>query len=304
MNTAISSDKKNSVTGTLYTVAAFITWGVLPGYWKMLKNVPADEIVFHRIIWTFVISITLVFITGRKSALVNILKNMKLLVIVFLSSIMIVVNWLIYVYAVNAGYIVEASLGYFINPLVNILLGMIVLRERLTLMQISALILAAGAVVYMASGLGRFPWIAISLAFSFGFYGLIKKIGDLDSIASLSAETLFLLPAAACVILFKICSGTGTMGRVSLSLDLLLVGTGIISALPLFWFAQGARMIPLSRVGFIQYISPSIMLLIGVAVYGENFSFTHMVSFSLIWCALALYTVSGLLRRRRERYSE
>ncbi len=300
MNNSILSDKKNSVRGTIYTSAAFIIWGLLPGYWKMLKSVPSDEIVFHRIIWTFAVSITLVFLTGRRGVLRNILKRRKLRVIVFLSAITIVVNWLIYVYAVNTGRIVEASLGYFINPLVNIFLGMIVLKERLTLMQIAALFLAAGAVIYMAFDFGKFPWIAVTLAFSFGMYALIKKMGNLDSIASLSAETLFLLPAALPVIFFREYSGTGTMGNISLSMDFMLISTGVVSALPLFFFAQGARMIPLSRVGFLQYMSPTIMLLIGVILYGENFTFTHAVSFSLIWCALILYTVSSLMGRREK----
>lgn len=299
MNNSVLSDQKKSVRGTVYTFSAFVMWGLLPGYWKMLKSVPSDEIIFHRNIWTFAVSITLVFLTGRRKALKNILKSGRLRIIVFFSSVTIVVNWLIYVYAVNTGQIVEASLGYFINPLVNIFLGMIVLKERLTRMQISALLLAAGAVIYMAADFGHFPWIAVVLAFSFGLYGLIKKMGDLDSIASLSVETLFLLPAAVVVLLFRWHNGTGTMGNVSLTMDLILSGTGVISALPLFFFAQGARMIPLSRVGFLQYISPSIMLLIGITLYGEIFTFTHAVSFSLIWCALALYSVSSLLGRRR-----
>lgn len=304
MNTAIISEKRKSVTGTIYSVAAFVMWGLLPGYWKMLKSVPSDEIVFHRIIWTFVISIVLVFLTGRRKALMEILKSRRLCIIVFFSSLTIISNWLIYVYAVNTGRIVEASLGYFINPLVSIFLGMIVLRERLNRIQIIALILTSCAVIYMALDLGSFPWIALTLAFSFGLYGLIKKMGDLDSIASLGVETLFLLPAAGSVILFREYSGTGAMGNASLMMILILLGTGLVSGIPLFLFAQGARMIPLSRIGFIQYISPSIMLLIGVAVYGENFSFTHSVSFSLIWCALILYSSSGFLRRGRKLYSE
>ena len=305
MNTAVLSDKRKSVKGTIYTVTAFAMWGVLPGYWKMLKSVPSDEIVFHRIIWTFFISLVLVFLTGRRASLLSILKNRKLRIIVFFSSLTIVSNWLIYVYAVNTGRIVEASLGYFINPLVSILLGMIVLRERLARIQIAALILSACAVIYMSADLGNFPWIALSLAFSFGLYGLIKKMGDLDSIASLGVEMLFLLPAAGYVILFKEYNGTGAMGNGSWPMVLILLGTGVVSSFPLFLFAQGARMIPLSRIGFIQYISPSIMLLIGVAVYGERFSSTHAVSFSLIWCALILYTSSGFLKRRRkEFYSE
>jgi len=298
MNNIVVPDKKKSLAGTSYTAAAFVIWGMLPGYWKMLKSVPSDEIVFHRIIWTFVISIALIIITGRRMAFVKILKNRKLRVVVFFSSITIIMNWLIYVYAVNTGRIVEASLGYFINPLVSILLGMIVLKEKLSMLQFTALVLAAASVIYMAVDLGSFPWIAVTLAFSFGLYGLIKKMGDLDSIASLGAETLFLLPVALCVILFKEYKGTGSIGNISLSIDLMLLGSGVISAFPLFMFAQGARMIPLSRVGFIQYITPSMMLLIGVAIYGENFTSAHAVSFSLIWSALIIYTISGLMDRK------
>ena len=298
MKTPVSSDKKNSAAGTFYAISAFIAWGLLPGYWKLLKDIPSDEIVFHRIIWTFLISCVLVLLTGRGEVFRRILKDRRLCLVVFLSSLTIVSNWLIYVYAVNTGRIVEASLGYFINPLVNIFLGMVVLKERFKSIQIAAVFIAAAGVIYMAVDLGSFPWIALSLAFSFGCYGLIKKMGNLDSIASLTAETLFLLPAAAAVILFREFNGTGSMGSSPLYINLLLAGTGIVSAVPLFWFAQGAKMIPLSRIGFIQYVSPSIMLLIGVVVYGESFTSTHMVSFSLIWSALFMYTVSGLIKKR------
>ncbi len=298
MNSPVSSDKKNIAAGTFYAISAFTAWGLLPGYWKMLKTVPSDEIVFHRIIWTFLISFVLVLFTGRREAFLKILKNRRLRIVVFLSSLTIVSNWLIYVYAVNTGRIVEASLGYFINPLVNIFLGMVVLKERLKSVQIAAIFLAGAAVIYMAVDLGSFPWIALSLAFSFGFYGLIKKMGNLDSIASLTAETLILLPVAASVVMFREYSGTGSMGSSPLHINLLLAGTGIVSAVPLFWFAQGAKMIPLSSIGFIQYVSPSIMLLIGVAVYGESFTFTHAISFSLIWSALLMYTASGFIKKR------
>jgi len=299
MKTPVMSDKKNTAAGTFYAISAFTAWGLLPGYWKLLKGIPSDEIVFHRIIWTFLISCVLVMITGRREVFRKILKDRRLCLVVFLSSLTIVSNWFIYVYAVNTGRIVEASLGYFINPLVNIFLGMVVLKERFKSIQIAAIFIAAAAVIYMAVDLGSFPWIAISLAFSFGFYGLIKKMGNLDSIASLTAETLFLLPVAAVVILFRELNGIGSMGSSPLYINFLLVGTGVVSAVPLFWFAQGAKMIPLSRIGFIQYVSPSIMLLIGVAVYGESFTSTHAVSFSLIWCALIMYTVSGLIKKKR-----
>jgi len=298
MNESIASGDKKSVIGTLYTIAAFTLWGCLPGYWKLLKSIPSDEIVFHRIIWTCVFATIFVFWLGKKNVIVGILKNRKQLLIVSFTSITIGINWLVYVYAINTDQIVEASLGYFINPLVSIFLGMIILKERLTPVQITALILATGAVLYLAIDNGSFPWIAIILAFSFGLYGLIKKMGNLDSMASLSVEMIFLFPVCFSIILFKEYNGTGAIQNSPLLINLLLIGTGIISAVPLFWFAQGTKMISLSRVGFIHYITPSLTLLIGVVIYKEAFTSSHAISFSLIWTALILYTASVLLGKK------
>jgi chloramphenicol-sensitive protein RarD len=298
MNTEIESNNKKDVIGTLYTIAAFTLWGCFPGYWKLLKSIPADEIVFHRIVWTFVFAALFVLWSGKKSVIVDILKNKKQRFFVILASIAIVINWLIYIYAINANHIVEASLGYFINPLVSIFLGMIVLKEKLTSIQITALILAVGAVLYLSIDNGSFPWIAIILAFSFGFYGLIKKMGNLDSMASLSIEMVFLLPVSISIILFKEYHGTGAIQNSSLFINLILIGTGVVSAVPLYWFAQGTKMISLSRIGFIQYITPSLTLLIGVLIYKEDFTSSHAISFSLIWTALILYTASILLPKK------
>jgi len=293
-----TSSNKKDVIGTLYTIVAFTLWGCLPGYWKLLKSIPPDEIVFHRIVWTCVFATLFVLWLGKKNVIIGILKNRKQRVIVIFTSIAIVINWLVYVYAINSDHIVEASLGYFINPLVTIFLGMIILKEKLTPVQITALILAVGAVLYLSIDNGSFPWIAIVLAFSFGLYGLIKKMGNLDSMASLSVEMMFLLPAAVSIILFKEYTGTGAVQNSSLMINLILIGTGVISAVPLYWFAQGTKMISLSRIGFIQYITPSLTLLIGVVIYKEAFTFGHAISFSLIWTALILYTASVLLGKK------
>jgi chloramphenicol-sensitive protein RarD len=298
MDKPIESNDKKNIIGTIYTIAAFTMWGCLPGYWKLLKSIPPDEIVFHRIVWTCVFATIFVLWLGKKNVLAGILKNRKQRFIVSFTSITIAINWLIYIYAINTDHIVEASLGYFINPLVTIFLGMIILKERLTQVQITALILAVGAVVYLSIDNGRFPWIAIILAFSFGLYGLIKKMGNLDSMASLSVEMIFLLPVAVSIILFKEYHGTGAIQNSSLLTNLILIGTGVISAVPLFWFAQGTKMISLSRIGFIQYITPSLTLLIGVVIYKEAFTSSHVISFSLIWTALILYTGSVLLGKK------
>jgi len=285
-------------TGTIYTVSAFLAWGILPGYWKQLDFVPPVEVVFHRIIWTCVFSLAFVAAIGKRGIIKEILSKRRLRGSIALSAVTITGNWLIYIYAVSSGNIVQASLGYYINPLVMIFLGMVVLGEKLNMAQGVALILACAGVLYLGIDYGEFPWISVSLAFSFGFYGLVKKMANLDSMTALSMETLFILPAAVAFLTYRGLTGNGSFGSVSVSADMLLIGSGIVSALPLYWFAQGARAIPLSRVGFIQYLAPTMMLLIGVYIYGEAFTPAHSVSFGLIFTALFIYTVSSIIKGR------
>lgn len=273
-------------------------WGLLPGYWKQLNNVPAGEIICHRIVWSFLVSAILVLAAGRWRHLAEILKKRRLRFLVYITSATIALNWLIYVYAINAGNIVEASLGYFINPLVSIFLGMVFLKERFTPLQTCALILAICGVAYITISQGSVPWIALSLAFSFGLYGLFKKIGNLDSVTSLTLETMILTLFALPTLAYMGFNGTGAFGEGSLYTDLFLAGSGIVSAVPLYLFASGAKSIPLSRIGFLQYISPTLSLFIGVLLYGEPFTSMHAVSFGFIWLALVLYTASGFMDRR------
>ncbi len=272
-------------------------WGVLPGYWKQLQSVPAMEIIYHRIVWSFLVSAILMLSAGRWHIVAEILKNRKRRFIVYITSGTIAVNWLTYVYAINAGKIVEASLGYYINPLVNIFLGMVFLKERFNRLQTCALILAVCGVAYITLNQGSVPWIALSLAFSFGLYGLFKKIGNLDSVTSLTVETMFLSLFALPALVQLGVSGEGAFGGGSLYTDLILAGSGIVSAVPLYLFASGAKVIPLSRVGFLQYTAPTISLFIGVLQYGEPFTSVHAVSFGFIWAGLGLYTVSGFIKR-------
>ncbi len=226
------------------------------------------------------------------------LKLRRLRFLIYLTSATIASNWLIYVYAINTGRIVETSLGYYINPLVTIFLGMVFLKERLTMLQASALLLAVTGVAYAAINFGSVPWIAISLAFSFALYGLFKKLGKLDSVTSLAAETMLLTVFALPALIGLGISGAGAFCRGTIYRDLLLAGSGIVSAVPLYLFASGAKSIPLSRVGFLQYVSPTLTLIIGVLYYGEAFTHVHAVSFGFIWIALALYTVSGFIEKK------
>lgn len=285
----------------MYTLAAFIMWGALPGYWKQLNSVPAGEIIYHRIVWSFLVSAVILIAAGRWHLVAGIIKNRKLRFLVYITSATIALNWFTYVYAVNAGRIVETSLGYYINPLVNIFLGMVFLKERLTPLQVCALLLAITGVAYITISQGTVPWIALTLAFSFGLYGLFKKIGKLDSVTSLTVETMLLSLIALPSLLFIGFSGDGVFGRGSVYTSLFLAGSGIVSAVPLYLFASGAKAIPLTRVGFIQYTAPTISLFIGVLQYGEPFTSVHAVSFGFIWSGLVLYTVSGFIEKRGEK---
>lgn len=284
--------------GTILTAASFALWGVLPGYWKLLAGINPLQIVGHRTLWTCVFAFMLLAFTGRIRKVRNALLSRGTRIGILAGSIMIFTNWLVYIYAVNSGNIVQASLGYYINPLVSILLGMTVLRERLSPVQLAALILAAAGVLYITLQQGNFPWISVVLAFSFAFYGLVKKSTGVDSMPSLAVESLFLAPLAIPAAAGVVTGAFLPFGQSWVSC-VLLVFSGIVTGLPLYLFAEGAKSIPLSRVGFLQYISPTLSLFIGVAVYGEKFTADHAVSFGLIWTALVLYSLSGIIGRGR-----
>ncbi|GAB7087309.1 hypothetical protein JCM15579A_14130 [Marinifilum fragile] len=206
-----------------------------------------------------------------------------------------------FIYAVNINQIVEASLGYYINPIVNVLLGMIILKERLNTLKIVALIIASVSVIYLTIDYGRFPWIAIILALSFGFYGLVKKTAGIEAIPALTVETFILAPLAAGFIFWKLFDHSGALFSGDISTDAYLMLTGIVTTLPLYWFAKGAQRIPLSAIGFMQYIGPTLMLLIGVFVYDEAFKKEQIIAFSLIWFALVLYTISMIQGTRQKK---
>jgi chloramphenicol-sensitive protein RarD len=284
-------DRSEYIRGLIFAVLAFFTWGVLAVYWKLLKQVPPLEILSHRIWWAFVFLMFLLLFQKRLSVR-KLLKNRKVFFTLLITALLIGGNWFTYIFAVNSNRIIETSMGYYINPIVSVFLGLIVLDEKLTTLQWVALGLASIGVLYMAFDYGKFPWIALILAFSFGFYGLFKKKAQLPSMLSLFVETIILAPFALAYIIRGEILGTGALFSISPLTDLLLIGAGVVTSLPLYWFARGAKRIPLSTVGFIQYLGPTLMLLIGVFLYGEPFTRAHAISFSLIWAALILYSIS------------
>ncbi|WP_430814432.1 EamA family transporter RarD [Carboxylicivirga sp. RSCT41] len=292
---------QEQTSGYFFTFLAFLTWGLFPIYWKMLSHIPALEVLAHRIFWSLLFVILLLF-WKKKLHLGDIFKNKKALSTLIVTGILIGSNWGIFIYAVNAGYIIEASLGYYITPLLNVGLGMLFLNERLNKIQFMALLLAAGAVLYLTIDFGRFPWISILLASTFAVYGLLKKLSGVEALPSLAIETLVLAPFALSYIIFKMSEGTGALFAESRTIDFLLIMAGVVTTMPLYWFGLGAKRISLTSVGFMQYIGPTIMLFLGIFMYHEGFPQEKQIAFSAIWVALALYSYSIVrdYRKRKE----
>jgi len=279
--------------GILSGIGAYLLWGLFPIYWKILHHVPAIQIIGHRIVWSFIFLIIIVISAKQWRNFRYAVSSKKVLGIYITASALLTVNWLVYVWGVNAGRIVETSLGYFINPLFSVLLGIIFLKEKLTLMQWIPVTLAAAGVIYLTVDYGRVPWIALSLAFTFGLYGLVKKIAPLDSLFGLTFETALAFPFALTYLIVVTSQGAGSFPNGNVPIDLLLIATGIITSVPLLLFAYAARNIPLSTVGILQYIAPSLQFLIGVAVYREEFGKSDMVGFGLVWAALLIFSLES-----------
>ena len=280
--------------GMLYALGAYAAWGLFPIYWKWLQQVDAIQLIGHRIGWSFIILMVIIFSTKQYSALRKAASNKRVFLIYFVAAILIAINWLVYVWAVNADYIVETSLGYFINPLLSVLLGVIVLREKLRRLQWVPVIMATCGVLFLTIVYGRLPWIALTLAFSFGIYGLVKKIAPLGSLFGLTIETGILFLPAFVYLIFIDMNGHGAFMRKDLITNLLLIGAGVITTIPLLMFASAIQRIPLSLVGIMQYIAPTIQFLLGVFVYKEPFDRTHLIGFGIVWFALLLFIIEGL----------
>jgi chloramphenicol-sensitive protein RarD len=294
-----STEQMLDRTGVTAALSAFTFWGLVPIYYKALETVGAWEVLAHRVIWSVPLLVLFLAVRDGKRFRRRLRLPMASIAWLVLSGLVVSLNWLVFVWAVAHEHILDTSLGYFSTPLVNVLLGFLILKERLRAYQVVAVILAAAGTIYLAWYLGRPPWIAMTLAISFGVYGLLRKRLDVGPMLGLLWETaLMFLPALAYLLYLSSQSGMQFL-QVSKSIDLLLIGSALVTVLPLIWFNMAAQKLPLSILGFFQYIAPSMSFLIAVFLYGEQFTAGHAVAFSCIWLALALVSIVPFHRSRR-----
>ena len=278
---------------------AWTMWGFFPLYWPLLEPAGAVEILAHRIFWSLIVMVGVVLVMRKRAALLATFANRRTRWLLALAAVLITVNWGTYIYGVNSHHVVETSLGYFINPLVSVLLGVVVLGERLRRLQWAALALAGIAVLALTVEYGRPPWISLVLAFSFGSYGLAKKKANAGAVESLVLETALIAPVALGYIVFLMATGASTFGREGAGHVVLLVGTGVVTVIPLLCFGGAATRIPLSTLGLMQYVTPTVQFLLGIFFFHEPMPAMRWVGFSLIWLALVLFTIESLRSRRR-----
>lgn len=285
--------------GILAAIGAYALWGLLPIYWKAVRAVPSVEVVCHRMVWSFAFVALLLVGKNQWEWLRRARKSPTTLITCVGTSCLLALNWFTYIWAVNSGHIVDSSLGYFINPLISVLFGMLFLGERLRSWQWVAILVALGGVIFLTLGYGTFPWIALTLAITFGLYGLLRKTASLGALEGLSLEmTILFLPALVYLVHLE-SVGAASFGHTGATTSLLLALAGVATALPLIWFAYGARKVTLATVGILQYIAPTMQFLLGVLVYGESFTTTRMVGFGAIWSALLIYSIEGVVEGRR-----
>lgn len=292
-------------SGVLWGVTAYLIWGILPVYWKSLAHVSSTEVLMSRIVWAFILTFILIIMMRNGRVLWMDLKELwqtqKAFWSLFMASTLISGNWFLYIWAVNHEHLVQTSLGYYINPLVSVLLGIFFLKENLTSSQKVAFLLALVGVIILTVSYGAFPWISFLLAISFAVYGLVKKQIKLEPLRGLVIETFFMTPVAFVVYIWLFTKGQASLFQVNVQTDLLLIFTGVATALPLVLFAKGAQRMPLYMVGFLQYIAPTIMLFLGVVIYGETFGKVELFAFSFIWLALIVFTASKVFSVVKER---
>ncbi len=287
-------------SGILYGLSAYVLWGMFPLFFKQLQAASAIEVVLHRMVWSLVFVLIVLAVLRRWNWLGDVRRSPALLGKFAVSALLLAGNWLSYVWAVNNGHVLDASLGYFILPLINVALGFIFLHERPRKAQWVAFALAATGVLWMAVQSGHVPWLALLIAMTFGFYGLMRKTATLGALEGMSLETMLLAPLAVVALLWAGPSGPGSQWPAhDAHTWLFFLLSGPVTAIPLLLFAAGARRVPLSTMGFLQYITPSILALMGVFLYGEPFAGPRAVGFVFIWVALLLYTAEGLWAGRR-----
>lgn len=277
--------------GVLLAVLAYSLWGILPLYWKLIDNIPSSEILAHRIFWAFIFVCGLLLRNSEWKEAIKACRDKKNLVLITFAAITVTINWGTYIWSVNSNHVVEASLGYYIVPLISTFFGVALLKEKLAKMQIISIVLAAIGVVIMTVEYGRVPWISLILAVSFALYGLLKKLTNVGSIISLGIETTIIVPLTLIYITFRQVNGIGALGNITTAETLLLIGSGAVTAVPLLLFGEAAKRIPLTTLGFTQYISPTISLILGVFLFKEEFTMANLLSFGFIWISLVIYSI-------------
>lgn len=285
----------SQVKGIIFGLSAYLLWGILPVYWKLVEQVSPYQVLAHRIIWSFVFMLLILMVTGKVKSCYQEIKGVfaepKKLLIIATASVVVSANWCTYIWAVNSERVVEASLGYYINPLISVLLAIIFLREKLSLWQVVSFVLAAVGVLNLVLHFGAIPWAALLLATTFAFYALVKKLVSVSTMTGITLETMLVTPAAL-IYLFNVQQqGQGAFGT-DLAITLCLMGTGVVTAVPLLLFAAGTKHLTLSMIGFMQYIAPTITLALGVFLYHEPFTGVHQASFSFIWIALVIFSLA------------
>lgn len=291
-----TNQSNETMIGIASAAGAYVLWGILPIYWKLVQSVPSHEVLAHRVVWSFVFMIFVLVAAGKLRAFFGefreIIAKPKKLFGVIMASSLISVNWFTYIWAVNSNRVIETSLGYYINPLVSVLLGIIVLKEKLSFWQMVSFFLALIGVLNMALQFGAVPWVALLLAVSFGLYGLFKKMVNLGAITGITTETLIIFPFALLYLTYIHNNGSGAFGFNTPEISGLLIGAGIVTAVPLILFTKGANRLPLTIIGFLQYIAPTIALMLGIFLFREPFTNVHLISFTFIWAALTIFSLA------------
>ena len=289
----MATDTRRTRAGFMLGVGAYALWGVMPLYFKALAQVPATEIVAHRIVWSVLFLGLLATLSSRWATIRTAFTTPRVVMILVTTALLIGVNWLVFIYSVVSNHMLEGSLGYYLNPLVNVLLGVVLLKERLTPAQVFATLLAAAGVAVLAAGAGSGLWISLTLAASFALYGFVRKVAPVDSLEGLFIETVLLTPLAIGWLAWLAAEGALRFGALGTSIDLLLVLGGAATATPLLMFTAAARRLPYSTLGFLQYIAPTLQFLLAVLAFGERMTTAHAICFAAIWIALVLFTLDG-----------
>jgi chloramphenicol-sensitive protein RarD len=289
----MAEDHSRRRAGLMLGVGAYLFWGVMPLYFKAIAEVAPTEIVAHRIVWSLVFLAALATLWRKWPAIRAAASTPQVLATLVVTSLLIGINWLLFIYAIVSEHVLEASLGYYLNPLVNVLLGVLLLKERLSVAQAAAAGLAAAGVAVLAAGAGSGLWISLTLAASFALYGFVRKVAPVDSVEGLAIETALLAPVALGWLIWLSQTGELGMGRFGIDVDILLALGGAVTAIPLLMFTAAARRLPYSLLGFLQYIAPSMQFLLAVLAFGEPLTLPHLICFAAIWTALAIFSLDG-----------